>query len=83
MTGAAVLVMIGRESLPQGAVDDELLLEAGSRMLHDAYPPTAVDYRLIQPQEFTMSRIGHSGFFRPMSENTLWPLVTQWLQRTP
>jgi predicted alpha/beta hydrolase len=62
--------------------DDELLLEAGSRMIHDAYPPAAVDYRLIQPAQFTMPRIGHSGFFRPMSEPTLWPLVTQWLQRT-
>ena len=62
--------------------DDELLLQAGSRMIHDACPPAAVDYRVIQPQQFTMPCIGHSGFFRPMSETTLWPLVTQWLQRT-
>lgn len=59
--------------------DDELLLEAGSRMLHAAYPATQVDYRLIAPAAHGVKRIGHFGFFKPASEATLWPMVTQWI----
>jgi len=59
--------------------DDELLLEAGSRLLHDAYAQSPVDYRLITPAEVDLTRIGHFGFFKPQSEETLWPLVTEWL----
>lgn len=58
--------------------DDELLLEAGSSMLHAAYA-RAVDYRLIAPADVGMARIGHTGFFRPQSEATLWPIVIAWL----
>jgi predicted alpha/beta hydrolase len=28
-------------------------------------------------------RIGHFGFFRPQLEQTLWPLVPQWLAAIP
>jgi predicted alpha/beta hydrolase len=59
--------------------DDELLLEAGSRMLHDAYRTAPVDYRLITPQHFGQRRIGHFGFFKPHQETALWPLVSEWL----
>jgi len=58
--------------------DDELLLEAGSRMLHSAYC-RPVDYRVISPADAGMERIGHFGFFRPASEATLWPQVANWL----
>ena len=58
--------------------DDELLLEAGSRMLHSAYC-RPVEYRVLSPRDFDMQRIGHSGFFRSGSEATLWPLVANWL----
>lgn len=59
--------------------DDELLLEEGSRLIHSAYPPGRVDYRLLRPEQFALPRIGHSGFFRPLGEAALWPLVRQWL----
>jgi predicted alpha/beta hydrolase len=58
--------------------DDELLLEAGSAMLHDAYG-RAVDYRLVRPESVGLERIGHFGFFRPAAQAGLWPLVSQWL----
>jgi predicted alpha/beta hydrolase len=58
--------------------DDELLLEAGSRLLHAAYC-RPVDYRVLSPADAGMARIGHSGFFRPSSEASLWPLVAKWL----
>ena len=57
--------------------DDELLLEAGSRMLHSAYC-RPVEYRVLSPRDFDMERIGHFGFFRAGSENTRWPLVADW-----
>jgi len=61
--------------------DDELLLESGSRLLHDAYHKSAVDYRLIEPAHYGLKRIGHSGFFRPQGEAALWPLVTRWMEQ--
>ena len=67
--------------------DDELLLQDGSRMLHDAYTKRStglnadqrIDQRAITPADYGHQRIGHFGFFRPQCEATLWPLVTQWL----
>lgn len=63
-------------------VDDELLLEAGSRMLHEAYLKRPADYRLVEPREFGMQRIGHFGFFKPTSEKTLWPIAAGWLAKS-
>jgi predicted alpha/beta hydrolase len=61
--------------------DDELLLEAGSLMIHAAYQSNRVDYRLIEPSAFGLARIGHSGFFRSQSEAAVWPLVRDWFER--
>ena len=75
--------------------DDELLLQDGSRLLHDAYTRRRngasgdqggaqhsgqhIDQRAIAPADYGHKRIGHFGFFKPQCEATLWPLVTQWL----
>ncbi|MBA5606506.1 alpha/beta fold hydrolase [Duganella sp. FT3S] len=59
--------------------DDELLLESGSRMLHEAYRGAQVDYRELSPGQFGLKRIGHFGFFRREQEAILWPLVSDWL----
>lgn len=61
--------------------DDELLLEDGSRLLHGAYRQRPVDYRVLEPAQHGLPRIGHFGFFKPQSEAALWPLVTDWLDR--
>jgi predicted alpha/beta hydrolase len=60
--------------------DDELLLEVGSRLLHDAYTGTEVDYRVLSPQQFGLNRVGHFGFFKASQEKVLWPVVIEWLQ---
>lgn len=59
--------------------DDELLLEAGSRMLHDAYGEGRADYRVIDPASIDHKRVGHFGFFKPHSRERLWPMVGNWL----
>ena len=59
--------------------DDELLLEAGSLLIHGAYTPGRVDYRLVKPEAFGLERIGHVGFFRSLGQDRLWPLVRDWL----
>ena len=59
--------------------DDELLLERGSRLLHDAYAKRPVDYRIMDAAQHGLPRIGHFGFFKPQGEATLWPLVADWL----
>jgi predicted alpha/beta hydrolase len=61
--------------------DDELLLEKGSRLLHDAYRKRAVDYRVLEAAHYGLPRIGHFGFFKPQGEAALWPLVSDWLDR--
>ena len=62
--------------------DDELLLEPGARMLHEAYRKSRVDYRVLDPAEFGLPRIGHSGFFRKAGEAALWPLAARWIKDT-
>jgi predicted alpha/beta hydrolase len=68
----------GYEVLGLTFPDDELLLEAGSKMLHAAYC-RPVDYRVLAPQDVGLAKIGHFGFFRPTSEAALWPLVSEWM----
>lgn len=60
-------------------LDDELLLESGSRMLHEAYTGARVDYRELAPAQFELPRIGHFGFFKNTMQGSLWPLVGDWL----
>ena len=62
--------------------DDELLLEEGSRLLHGAYLRCAVDFRLVEPAQHGLARIGHFGFFKPQGEVSLWPLAADWLDHT-
>ena len=62
--------------------DDEMLAEAGSRLIHEAYREGRVDYRVIDPAAHGLRRIGHFGFFRSQSEQSLWPLVANWLDHT-
>ena len=59
--------------------DDELLLEAGSRMLHNAYLSRKAEYRVIAPDEVGQKRVGHFGFFKPPGRERLWPMVAEWL----
>jgi len=61
--------------------DDELLLEAGSRRIHDAYRGGQVEYRRIEPGHVGLERIGHFGFFRAIGEPRLWPAVKDWLDQ--
>ena len=39
-----------------------------------------MDYRLIEPGQFGLQRIGHSGFFRTQARDALWPLVDGWME---
>ena len=60
--------------------DDEMLLEAGSRLVHAAYTRRPADYRVIDPATFGLKRVGHFGFFKPQSAAALWPVVTKWME---
>jgi predicted alpha/beta hydrolase len=61
--------------------DDEMMSEQGIRSLHGLYANAPIEYRRIAPRDIGVQRIGHFGFFRPQFEQTLWPLVPQWLAR--
>ena len=60
--------------------DDEMMSEQGIRSLHGLYTNAPIEYRRIAPRDVGARRIGHFGFFRPQFEQTLWPLVPQWLR---
>lgn len=59
--------------------DDEMMSAKGIKSLHGLYANAPVEYRRIAPGEVGARHIGHFGFFRPQFEQTLWPLVPQWL----
>jgi predicted alpha/beta hydrolase len=59
--------------------DDEMMSEQSISSLHGLYANAPIEYRRIAPREIGVKRIGHFGFFRPQFEQTLWPLVPQWL----
>jgi predicted alpha/beta hydrolase len=59
--------------------DDEMMSARGIRTLHGLYVNAPVEYRRIAPPEIGAKHIGHFGFFRPQFEQSLWPLVPQWL----
>lgn len=59
--------------------DDEMMSERSIRSLHDLYTGAPIEYRRVAPRDVGVERIGHFGFFRPQFEQTLWPLVRQWL----
>lgn len=59
--------------------DDQLLLEAGSRMLHEAYGAGRADYRVIDPAAIGHRRVGHFGFFKTTARERLWPMARDWL----
>lgn len=59
--------------------DDEMMSAKGIKSLHGLYSNAPVEYRRIAPREIGVRHIGHFGFFRPQFEQTLWPLVPEWL----
>lgn len=60
--------------------DDEMMSAQGVRSLHSLYASAPVEYRRISPHEIGVQQIGHFGFFRPQFEQTLWPIVKEWLE---
>jgi predicted alpha/beta hydrolase len=59
--------------------DDEIMSAESIRLMHALYTSAPVEYRRISPAEVGVRRIGHFGFFRAQSEQTLWPLVPRAL----
>lgn len=60
--------------------DDEMMSAQGVRSMHALYRTAPIEYRRIAPAEIGVERIGHFGFFRPQFQQTLWPLVMNWLE---
>nr|WP_297355980.1 alpha/beta fold hydrolase [uncultured Caldimonas sp.] len=56
--------------------DDELMTERGTRVLVDCYANAPRRIERIAPQDVSVRRIGHFGFFREQFEGTLWRRVT-------
>jgi predicted alpha/beta hydrolase len=59
--------------------DDEIMSAESIQQLQALYTSAPVEYRRISPAEIGVARIGHFGFFRAQSEQTLWPLVPRAL----
>ncbi len=61
--------------------DDELMSAVSTESLHRFYANASIEHQRIAPSDLGVVRIGHFGFFRRHSEQTLWPLSTQWLEQ--
>jgi predicted alpha/beta hydrolase len=59
--------------------DDELMTASSIPSLHGLYSNAPVEHRRLSPRDFGLRRIGHFGFFRAQYEDTMWPLVPQWI----
>jgi predicted alpha/beta hydrolase len=70
---------VGTPILSLSFTDDEMMSERSIVSLHRLYATAPVEYRRIAPREIGVERIGHFGFFRSQYEQTLWPLVPEWL----
>jgi predicted alpha/beta hydrolase len=60
--------------------DDEMMSAQGVRSMHDLYRAASIEYRRIAPEDIGAAQIGHFGFFRPQFEQTLWPIVKDWIE---
>ncbi|NLG77200.1 MAG: alpha/beta hydrolase, partial [Xanthomonadaceae bacterium] len=41
-----------------------------------------IEYRRIAPRDIGVTKIGHFGFFRPQFQESLWPIVKEWMDAT-
>jgi predicted alpha/beta hydrolase len=61
--------------------DDEMMSATSTEALHRFYAGAPIEKTRLAPQDIGVKRIGHFGFFRPQFEQTLWPMVANWLAR--
>lgn len=59
--------------------DDEMMSAQGIRSLHALYTSAPIQYREVAPSDIGAAQIGHFGFFRPQFEESLWPIVKEWM----
>jgi predicted alpha/beta hydrolase len=59
--------------------DDELMTASSIPSLHGLFTNAPVEHRRLSPRDFGLRRIGHFGFFRAQYQDTMWPLVPQWI----
>lgn len=62
--------------------DDEMMSAQGVRSLHSLYAGAPIEYRRIAPRDIGVTKIGHFGFFRPQFQESLWPIVKEWMDAT-
>jgi predicted alpha/beta hydrolase len=61
------------------ASDDPIATPANVQDLLRLFPQAPKETRMVEPQEFGYTTIGHIDYFRK-SRSDLWPLVKEWLQ---
>lgn len=59
--------------------DDEYMSARNVSVLHGFYENARRDMRRLSPQDAGRARVGHFGFFREESVQTLWPMALDWI----
>jgi predicted alpha/beta hydrolase len=62
--------------------DDEMMTLTGTKALFALYTRAQLEIVSLDPARHGVHRIGHFGFFRQQSGDALWPLLSQWIERT-
>jgi predicted alpha/beta hydrolase len=83
--GALLKEELSRVSTPICALsmqDDEMMTLAGTRALFALYPNAELELRRVRPSDYGVPAIGHFGFFRTKMRESVWPIATDWIDRT-
>jgi predicted alpha/beta hydrolase len=60
--------------------DDAYAPEASVTDMLSRFSNAPREHLHLEPEDVGVSEIGHFGFFRDSFRETLWPVVTDWLQ---
>jgi predicted alpha/beta hydrolase len=71
----------GGPYLAIGATDDPWGNPRALANLLRFYTAAKIEEAWLEPKQSPLKRIGHFGFFRPENRETLWPVLTEWLDR--
>lgn len=70
-------------ALAIGFADDAFATDAGTRRFLSAFPKIRAQLLRVSPTDVGLVKIGHFGFFRRSAEQSLWPVVSKFLQGGP
>jgi predicted alpha/beta hydrolase len=64
-----------------GMSDDDWAPPIAVKKLLAGYTGTKAEHITVHPNDISVKKIGHFGFFRELGRDKLWPAVADWLSQ--